>query len=138
MRVVVVEGILLFHSEALRELFDLTLFVDVDEDERLCRRLRRDLAERGDDISSASDTEEITCFGGRISPLGPVRLVTIPRDVCEPSLGPEGSSRISPILPPVNLSIIEPLRPADFQRLDQCHATNWAIGVERADHCPEP
>ena len=40
--IVVVEGILLFAVLALREVFDLRLFVDTDDDVRLLRRIRRD------------------------------------------------------------------------------------------------
>jgi uridine kinase len=46
-RVIMVEGILIFVEAALRELFDLKLFVDTDADIRFIRRLQRDLAERG-------------------------------------------------------------------------------------------
>lgn len=45
--VVVVDGILLFAEERLRELFDIKIFVDVDDDVRFIRRLQRDVAERG-------------------------------------------------------------------------------------------
>lgn len=44
---VLVEGILVLAIPALRELFDLRLFVDTEADLRFIRRLRRDLAERG-------------------------------------------------------------------------------------------
>lgn len=43
---VLVEGILILAIPALRELFDLRLFVDTEADLRFIRRLRRDLAER--------------------------------------------------------------------------------------------
>jgi uridine kinase len=46
-RVVVVEGILVLWEPRLRERFDLKIFVDTAADERLIRRLRRDVAERG-------------------------------------------------------------------------------------------
>ncbi len=46
-RVVVVEGILVLAEPALRELFDIKLFVDTDPDIRFIRRLQRDLRERG-------------------------------------------------------------------------------------------
>jgi uridine kinase len=45
--VVLVEGILIFVEPALRELFDIKIFVDTDADLRFIRRLRRDLTERG-------------------------------------------------------------------------------------------
>jgi uridine kinase len=44
---VLVEGILIFSEPALRELFDIKIFVDTDADLRFIRRLRRDLVERG-------------------------------------------------------------------------------------------
>jgi len=44
---VLVEGILIFSELALRELFDIKIFVDTDADLRFIRRLRRDLVERG-------------------------------------------------------------------------------------------
>jgi uridine kinase len=46
-RVIVVEGILVLWEPRLRERFDLKIFVDTPADERLIRRLRRDVAERG-------------------------------------------------------------------------------------------
>jgi len=46
-RVVLVEGILVFAEAALRELFDVKIFVDTDSDLRFIRRLQRDLSERG-------------------------------------------------------------------------------------------
>lgn len=46
-RVVMVEGILIFVEKALRDLFDIKLFVDTDADIRFIRRLERDIAERG-------------------------------------------------------------------------------------------
>lgn len=45
--VVVVEGILIFAEPKLRELFDVKIFVDTDDDIRFIRRLSRDIAERG-------------------------------------------------------------------------------------------
>ncbi|MBI1795396.1 MAG: uridine kinase [Chloroflexi bacterium] len=45
--VILVEGILIFTEAALRELFDVKIFVDTDADLRFIRRLQRDLAERG-------------------------------------------------------------------------------------------
>lgn len=51
--VLIVEGILVFHPPALRELFDLRLFVEADTDERLLRRMRRDLSERGHDLDKS-------------------------------------------------------------------------------------
>ena len=45
--VILVEGILIFTEPALREMFDVKIFVDTDSDLRFIRRLERDLTERG-------------------------------------------------------------------------------------------
>jgi len=45
--VILVDGILLFADAALRDLFDIKIYVDVSEDVRFIRRLQRDTAERG-------------------------------------------------------------------------------------------
>ena len=44
-KVVIVEGILIFNSEELRRLFDIKIFVHAETDERLIRRVRRDIDE---------------------------------------------------------------------------------------------
>lgn len=46
-RTIIVEGILILENEELRNLFDLTIFVDTDSDVRLCRRIKRDVKKRG-------------------------------------------------------------------------------------------
>jgi uridine kinase len=45
--VIIVEGILIFAEQALRDEFDVKIFVDTDPDIRFIRRLQRDIAERG-------------------------------------------------------------------------------------------
>jgi uridine kinase len=45
--IILVDGILLFAEARLRPLFDIKLFVDVDDDIRFIRRLQRDVTERG-------------------------------------------------------------------------------------------
>ncbi|MBK8478033.1 MAG: uridine kinase [Opitutaceae bacterium] len=50
--IILVEGILLFADPRLRDLFDLKVYIDVDDDERALRRLSRDLAERGRTVDS--------------------------------------------------------------------------------------
>lgn len=45
--VIVIEGILVLQSRELRELMDLKIFVDADADERVLRRLSRDISQRG-------------------------------------------------------------------------------------------
>ncbi len=50
--VIIVEGILIFADEALRELMDIRIFVDTDSDVRLCRRIKRDVNKRGRTLES--------------------------------------------------------------------------------------
>ena len=50
--VIIVEGILIFTDEALRELMDIRIFVDTDADVRLCRRIKRDVNKRGRSLES--------------------------------------------------------------------------------------
>jgi uridine kinase len=54
-RIVVVDGILVLWDRALRDRFDLKIFVDTAADIRLIRRLRRDVAERGRSTESVID-----------------------------------------------------------------------------------
>jgi uridine kinase len=49
-KVMIVEGILILANPELRDLFDVKIFVHADSDERLIRRLKRDIAERGRDM----------------------------------------------------------------------------------------
>lgn len=48
--VIIVEGILVLTDAELRDLFDMKIFVHADSDERLIRRVRRDIQERGRDL----------------------------------------------------------------------------------------
>ena len=50
--VIIVEGILIFENEALRDLMDIRIFVDTAADVRLCRRIIRDVNERGRTLES--------------------------------------------------------------------------------------
>lgn len=50
--VIIVEGILIFADQALRELMDIRIFVDTDADVRLCRRIKRDVNKRGRTLES--------------------------------------------------------------------------------------
>jgi uridine kinase len=45
--IILIEGILIFADRALREMFDIKIYVDTDADVRFIRRLERDIAERG-------------------------------------------------------------------------------------------
>lgn len=46
-KVMIVEGILILTHKDLRDMFDIKIFVHADSDERLIRRLKRDIVERG-------------------------------------------------------------------------------------------
>ena len=59
-RVILVEGILIFVERALRDLFDVKLFVDTDADIRFIRRLQRDLSERGRTTESVIKQYQLT------------------------------------------------------------------------------
>lgn len=51
-RVIVIEGILIFHAAALRDQMDIKIFVDADADVRILRRIQRDVKERGRSLDS--------------------------------------------------------------------------------------
>lgn len=46
-KIVIVDGILIFAIPEIRKFFDVKIFVDTDSDERLLRRIERDINERG-------------------------------------------------------------------------------------------
>ena len=50
--IMIVDGILLFVDKPLRDLMDIKIFVDTDADERLIRRIRRDILERGRSVET--------------------------------------------------------------------------------------
>ncbi|RKM54485.1 uridine kinase [Butyrivibrio sp. X503] len=50
--VIILEGILVLENKELRDLMDIKIFVDTDADERLMRRIIRDMAERARSIES--------------------------------------------------------------------------------------
>lgn len=53
--VIIVEGILVFTEEKIRDLLDLKIYVDTDNDIRILRRIERDILERGRDLLSVRD-----------------------------------------------------------------------------------
>ncbi|MFO7888570.1 MAG: uridine kinase [Eubacteriales bacterium] len=50
--IIILEGILIFYDERLRDLLDIKIFVDTDSDIRLVRRIIRDINERGRSLES--------------------------------------------------------------------------------------
>ena len=51
-KVIIVEGILIFENEELRNMMDMKIFVDTDADVRFIRRMSRDVKSRGRDMES--------------------------------------------------------------------------------------
>ena len=49
-RIILLEGILALQNEELRNMFDIKIFVEADADERILRRVVRDVKERGRDL----------------------------------------------------------------------------------------
>jgi uridine kinase len=63
-KVMIVEGILILTNPELREMFDIKIFVHADSDERLIRRLKRDITERGRDLN-----EVLTRYQNTLKPM---------------------------------------------------------------------
>ncbi len=59
-KVMIVEGILILTNPKIRDLFDIKIFVHADSDERLIRRLKRDISERGRDIDEVLNRYQTT------------------------------------------------------------------------------
>ena len=59
-KVMIVEGILILTNPELRDLFDVKIYVHADSDERLIRRLKRDIAERGRDMEEVINRYQTT------------------------------------------------------------------------------
>lgn len=53
--IILIDGILIFHDPALRDCMDLKIYVETDADERILRRAKRDMQERGRDLDSVID-----------------------------------------------------------------------------------
>ena len=53
--VIVIEGILALHDEAVRDKCDLKVYVETDADVRILRRIRRDVGDRGRDLDGVID-----------------------------------------------------------------------------------
>lgn len=54
-RVILIEGILLLADKRLRDLMDVKIYVEADADERILRRIVRDVKERGRDLDNIVD-----------------------------------------------------------------------------------
>ena len=63
-KVIIVEGFLIFDNPELLSLMDIKIFVDTDADERLIRRILRDVQERGRSLESV-----ITQYSTTVKPM---------------------------------------------------------------------
>ena len=54
-KIILLEGILVLADERLRDMMDVKVFVEADADERILRRVLRDVKERGRDIQNIVD-----------------------------------------------------------------------------------
>jgi uridine kinase len=80
--IIIIDGILIFVDRRLRELMDIRIFVDTDADERLIRRIRRDILERGRSIDSVMEQYITTVKPMHLEFVEPSKLwadVIIPR-----------------------------------------------------------
>ncbi len=59
-KVMIVEGILILSHPEIRDLFDIKIFVHADSDERLIRRLKRDITERGRNLDEVLNRYQTT------------------------------------------------------------------------------
>ena len=59
-KVMIVEGILILSNTELRDLFDVKVYVHADSDERLIRRLKRDIADRGRNMEEVLNRYQTT------------------------------------------------------------------------------
>lgn len=51
-KIIILEGILIFCNEAVKNLIDFKIFIEADADTRLARRIKRDVKERGRDVNN--------------------------------------------------------------------------------------
>jgi len=82
-RIIIVEGILILENSKIRELSDMNLFVELDDDTRFIRRMLRDMNERGrtlDNIISQYQTTVKPMFHKYIKPTKRYADVIIPND----------------------------------------------------------
>ena len=68
---IIVEGLFLFHYQGVRDLLDFSIFIDVDFDVQLDRRLYRDQETRGysrEDIMYQWDNHVTPCYNNYLLP----------------------------------------------------------------------
>ena len=82
-RVILVEGLFLFHYEEVRNQIDFSIFVDVDHQVQLDRRIYRDLETRGykrSDIIYQWENHVLPCYEKFISPYQDMATYTFKND----------------------------------------------------------
>ena len=85
--VIIVEGILIFENEPLRDLMDIKIFVDTDADVRLCRRIKRDVNKRGRTLESV-----LTQYQETVKPMH--EKYVEPSNKYADIVGPEGGKNL--------------------------------------------
>ncbi len=81
--IIIVEGILILENEHIRGLSDLNIYVELDDDIRFIRRLKRDMSERGRSLNNIIEQYESTVkpmFHRFIKPTKRYADVIIPND----------------------------------------------------------
>lgn len=53
--IIIVEGILVLQEQSIRDILDIKIYVDTDDDVRIIRRMMRDIKERGRTVDSVID-----------------------------------------------------------------------------------
>ena len=71
--VIIVEGILIYIEQSMRDLLDVKIYVDTDSDIRFIRRLRRDVSERGRTVESVAEQYMETVRPGHIEFVEPTK-----------------------------------------------------------------
>lgn len=82
-KVIIIEGILILENKKIRDLADIKIYVEADDDTRLIRRILRDMKERGRSIESIIQQYETTVkpmYHKYIKPTKRYADVIIPND----------------------------------------------------------
>lgn len=110
--ITIIEGILIYSSKALRDLMDIKIFIDTDADERLLRRLKRDLIERGRSIESVMNQYVTTVKPMHLEFVEPSKIfadIIIPR-------GSENAVAIDMVAVKIEQMLYERVKPASLQQ----------------------
>ena len=81
-KIIIFEGILAFHDKRMRDMMDMKIFVDLDGDVRLSRRVYRDIKDRGRGVENVIERYHKfvkPAFEGFIKPTRKYADIIIPR-----------------------------------------------------------